>query len=148
MIETIRANYAHCLSCPKLVGPNCTAGVIPKLAAALAFSSGCPLRLFPPLVPGQVLPPPVSGPELWHELHSERTPTPEWFAAWLAKVRRLPGCSCSKNFDAILRMWPPDFSGQDEFWTWGWRVHNIVSASLTPPKPAISLDAARKMYGR
>lgn len=145
MIEAIRANYQMCMACPKLSGAMCTGGRVPALAASFASSVGCPLKLFPQLVEAPPQPPPVDTAALWRALHSQRNPTPEWFAEWRSRVPS-EGCSCQQTFADIVKMWPADFSSSDAFFVQGCRWHNLVNTKLG--NPLMSLEAARQLYQR
>ncbi len=63
---------------------------------------------------------------LWAELHTQATPTPEWFADWLARIPRF-GCTCRKDFQAIIEANPPRY---DDFFAWSVEAHNSVNRKL------------------
>lgn len=93
-----------------------------------------------------------TGPELWAELHSHRWSTftnfREWFDGWLAKVDRLPYCSCGAKFRSKIL---PQFAGKfcsiandDEWLSVSVAMHNAVNASLE--KKPFSMDDAIKLW--
>jgi hypothetical protein len=83
----------------------------------------------------------VKSRALWEELHTKESPTEEWFKDWLSRIPRY-GCSCSKDFQAILEAIPVDYRN---FFVWSVRVHNEVNKKLG--KPTFSLEAAKERWG-
>jgi hypothetical protein len=78
----------------------------------------------------------LAGRKHWEELHTVQNPTEEWFADWLSRIPRY-GCSCSKDFEAILKSFPVDYR---IFFVWSVRVHNAVNQKLG--KPIFSMEEA------
>jgi hypothetical protein len=66
---------------------------------------------------------------LWHELHIEQNPTPEWFAGWLARVPNF-GCNCRSDFKKYLETNPPRY---DDWYAWSVEAHNWVNARRGKP---------------
>lgn len=77
---------------------------------------------------------------LWAELHSQANPTPEWFADWLKRIPRF-GCSCAKDFAAILQANPIRY---DDYFAWSVEVHNAVNRKLG--KPELSVEDASAIW--
>src|SRR5690606_26873112 len=86
------------------------------------------------------------GREAWHELHSQREPTPEWYEDWRKRIPNY-GCSCRKNWAKLTKKYPPDFSSPRAFFEWSVARHNDVSTShVSPPREAMPLDEAERIY--
>lgn len=105
-----------------------------------------------PLTSSQVAESLSKGSQLWAELHSYRwtkfTDFREWFDAWLAKVDRLPYCSCGAKFRSkILPQFADGFCSirdDDEWLAVSVAMHNAVNASLE--KKPFSMDEAIKLW--
>lgn len=96
----------------------------------------------------------VTGPELWAELHNYQWTTyldfQDWFALWLAKVDRLPYCSCGSKFRSKIL---PRFSNRfcaiannNEWFAVSVEMHNAVNRELK--KPEITTEEAVKQRNK
>lgn len=79
----------------------------------------------------------------WDPLHSERNPTPEWFARWEAQIPDL-GCACRKGYAEIRQTWKPDFSSPEAFFASTVELHNLLNAKLG--KPILTLEDALAIW--
>jgi hypothetical protein len=77
----------------------------------------------------QPIQPIVDGSKLWAELHTQQSPTQEWFDGWLSRVPNF-GCSCRKDFLEYLKTNPPRF---DDFYAWSVEAHNYVNQKTGKP---------------
>jgi hypothetical protein len=60
----------------------------------------------------------------WEKLHTQ-TFDAITFAEWVASI---PGCAtCKRDFLELIKINPPRF---DDWWKWGWEIHNAVSRKL------------------
>lgn len=53
-------------------------------------------------------------------------------------------CRCRENFEKIEKRHPPDFTSEDRFRKWGWKVHNLVNSKLN--KPQFSWEKFIELY--
>lgn len=75
--------------------------------------------------------------DLWAELHSKQSPTPEWFESWLSRVPKF-GCNCQDDFRKYVADNPPDFGAG--WYAWTVSAHNFVNAKLNKPIWSIDLQ--------
>jgi len=83
------------------------------------------------------------GRKAWEQLHSYAGCDPEWYANWKRTIPSF-GCSCRRDFDAIEKELPPDFSSPDAFFARGVEWHNAVNRKLN--KPEITIEEARSIW--
>jgi hypothetical protein len=88
----------------------------------------------------------AAGRLLWAELHTQRKPTPDWWAGWLSRVGKL-GCSCRGEAQKIIeQMGPPPLDDPVAMFFYGWDLHNRISRKLG--KAEVTREAAVERWGR
>lgn len=86
----------------------------------------------------------MSGTQLaWNFLH-RHVRDRESYNFWLSRAEGVVARQCFRNWEAIARACPPDFSSPEAIFAWGVDRHNDINRRLG--KPAISLDEAKKIH--
>jgi hypothetical protein len=65
------------------------------------------------------------------------------FLAWQMEIPNI-GCGCMDHWRKMVDDNPPVFTSPDEFFEWGWMMHNKVNQRINKPRP--SLSEARALY--
>jgi hypothetical protein len=77
--------------------------------------------------------------EHWAKLHTTLMDS-AMFAEW---VDAIPGCAtCKRDFLELIKINPPRF---DDWWKWGWEIHNAVNRKLG--KPELTWDYFQVIWG-
>lgn len=91
------------------------------------------------------------GRRSWKMLHSKLSGSPEelrsFYNIWKSTIPR--DCACQREFSILEGTNPPDFSSPENFWLWGYNIHNIVNLRLTEEgqhHPQIPLEVAERQW--
>lgn len=81
----------------------------------------------------------------WTKKHQYKGCDPQWHELWELLIPR-NGCSCSEDYAKLKAEDPPDFSSPENYWLWGFRLHNKINKKLD--RPELSLEDAKKLWNR
>jgi hypothetical protein len=78
--------------------------------------------------------------DLWREVHTQKDPSQDWFASWVARVPGV-GCDCKNWLKKYLASNPPRF---DDWFAFTWELHNAVNAKLN--RKQLTLEKAIRTW--